>query len=118
MADASGSALEKGHEEVTQEATVTVSVAVWQRLRDLAKLGEQVEAGAYKPSRELDAALDKQSELRQELDQARRQIKVLKASGDRQAQELSTELLERLRDMQQTMEATHPQAQPQPHQLA
>lgn len=47
--------------------TVTLPAETWQHVRRLAELGEQVEAGKYKPAAELDAALKQVEQLRDAL---------------------------------------------------
>ena len=47
--------------------SVAVPVAVFQRMRELAALGEQVEAGAYKPAAEVDQAVRQVEQLREQM---------------------------------------------------
>lgn len=47
--------------------SVAVPVAVFQRMRELAALGAQVEAGAYKPAAEVDQAVRQVEQLREQM---------------------------------------------------
>jgi len=47
--------------------TVSVPAAIFQRMRELAELGQQVEAGAYRPTAEVDQALAAVEQLRQQM---------------------------------------------------
>lgn len=49
--------------------TVSVPAAIFQRMRELAELGQQVEAGAYKPAAMVDQALAAVEQLRQQMHQ-------------------------------------------------
>lgn len=54
-------------EVATHDGNVRVPAAIFQRMRELAELGQQVEAGAYRPTAEVDQALAAVEQLREQM---------------------------------------------------